>query len=443
MVLSKPTAIKTVTLGCKVNQFESDAVTAALKNRGWVPASGTDAADVCLINTCTVTAKAAMQSRQAIRKAVRCHPDAWIVVSGCHAQMDPDEIAAIPGVHAVVGHADAPMLPDLICRLLSSRRNSGPLVLRRTMASVTAFHCPGEGVVGERTRAFLKIQDGCNTFCTYCIVPHARGRSRSMPLDQVFSNLRLIAAKNVREVVLTGIHLGAYGLDLSPPSRLIDLLAEIEALDCGLRIRLSSIEPTELTDRLIQHAARSRCICPHFHIPLQSGDDRILARMHRPYTAGQFAERVQSVHRALPNAGVGADILVGFPGEDDRAFENTCELIHALSLSYLHVFPFSPRRGTPAYHMPDKVPPETIKSRCKILNRINKEIKLIFYNRYIDKKLEVLIESHPRKSTGLLMGMSDNYIPVILPTDSSRKNQIVPVSVRRIDNRQRVFAIPA
>ena len=439
MESSKILTVKTITLGCKVNQFESEGTAAVLKELGWDTPPGNAPPCVCLINTCTVTAKAAMQSRQAIRQAIRSYPEARIVVTGCYAQIDADEIAKIPGVHAVVGHSHKHELRRIIPDLVDSAPDAAPLVLRENIGSGAPF-CPiGEGVTGQRTRPFLKIQDGCNTFCTYCIVPHARGPSRSMSVDKALENIRKISETGVREVVLTGIHLGAYGLDLSPPASLLELVRQIDRMAHGMRIRLSSIEPTELCDRLIRQSAESPRICRHFHVPLQCGDDRILARMGRKYTTRVFADRVHAVHRMIPDAGIGADVLVGFPGEDQKAFENTCRLIESLPLTYLHVFPFSPRRGTPAYTMNEKVSETVIKSRCQALRKIGNLKKSIFYNKFIGKTLEVLIETRRDKTDGYLKGFSDNYIPVFIDGDEILKNRLVPVMIRSCDERRGVI----
>jgi threonylcarbamoyladenosine tRNA methylthiotransferase MtaB len=288
---------------------------------------------------------------------------------------------------------------------------------------------------GSRTRPFLKIQDGCNALCSYCIVPHARGPSRSLPVADVIEGIKTLSAAGYRETVLTGIHLGHYGCDLIPTARLGELLDRIDRLELIERVRLSSIEPMELTDNLIQRIADSPRFCRHFHIPLQSGDDRILRKMKRPYTADVFRQRIKTIHNQIPDAAIGVDILIGFPGETDAAFTNTYELIRKLPVTYLHVFPFSARPGTPAARYPDKVAPAVIKERCEKMRRLGQIKRIHFYRKFIGKKVEILVESTRHAATGLLKGLSSNYIPVLIDADDDRMNKLLTVKLAgQIDN---------
>ena len=299
------------TLGCKVNQFESEVLAEELEAAGYVPARSGQPADLCIVNTCTVTRKASTQSRQAVRALIRQHPQAHIVATGCYAQTTPEALERIPGVDAVIPHSKK----ALIARKFTGRTGNRTAVSSGSDQGTAGLHeRPTPTRPGGRTRPFLKIQDGCEAFCTYCIVPHARGGSVSMPPPTVMAHLAEYARAGYREVVLTGIHMGCYGLDLTPPTTLSVLLQAVQEAETPDRIRLSSIEPKELTNDIIRLVASSPLFCDHFHIPLQSGDDNVLRRMHRPYTADTFKALVLRIQQALPDAAIGADVMVGFPG---------------------------------------------------------------------------------------------------------------------------------
>jgi len=427
-----------ITLGCKVNQYESAGLEENLKSRGWSSVSTGEAADLCIVNTCTVTGKASMQARQAIRRAVRSHHGARVVVTGCYAQTEPDTLAEIEGVTAVIGQADKDIIPELIDNAIQSGKSN--LESRHTdIRRVKTFDSLPVSGFDHRTRPFLKIQDGCNAFCSYCIVPHARGRSRSMVVQEVLDKLLRLDAGGYHEVVLTGIHLGCYGQDHSPQTDLLQILLKIEASDFKGRIRLSSIEPLELTDDIIHLVGRSPKFCRHFHIPLQSGDDQILARMKRPYNADLFRNRVERIVTNVPDAAIGVDTLIGFPGEDQAAFENTFQMIRDLPVAYLHVFPYSRRKGTPAYDYPDQLAPDIVKRRCDRIRSIGREKRAAFYRRGIGGTMKVLVESQRDAKTGLLKGFTSNYIPVLLDGKDSLKEQLVKVTLDAIDNNLFVY----
>ena len=419
------------TLGCKVNQFESDAIAQALESHGWQRAEEDDQAEVCIVNTCTVTGKASMQSRQMIRQFMRRAPGARIIVTGCYAQTAPEEIEKIGGVDYIVGHFDKSEIPRLILESFSNPPRQTQRRVRNIQPT-ERFRLPPAPAYGRRTRPYLKIQDGCNRFCTYCIVPHARGPSRSMPFETVLDCLDDLGRRGYREVVLTGIHLGAYGQDLDPPTGLIGLLREIEARRPLRRLRLSSIEPDEVDHTLVDLLASSRMACPHLHLPLQSGDDRILARMHRPYSRIAFAQTVARIQSAMPQCAIGADILVGFPGEDEAAFERTLELVADVPLTYLHVFPFSPRPGTPAYHFPDRVPEATVKRRSATLRKLGQEKKRAFVQAHMTFSHQVLVENQRDRRTGWLKGLTANYIPTLIEGDDRLMNRIVTIEPQKV-----------
>ncbi len=423
------------TLGCKVNQCESSALGTLLEASGFQNAASTEKTDLVVINTCTVTGKAAMQSRQAIRQAIRRHPDARIIVTGCYAQTAPDEIKAIEGVEYIVGHADkmgiARMLDPKPSRMTPP--DNEPRIIRQEIRDVRCFDAMPSVAPESRTRAFLKIQDGCNAMCTYCIVPYARGRSRSMPVSDVLGHLNELAKADFKEVVLSGIHLGTYGKDLRPESSLLDLLALASQSSRVRRLRISSIEPTEIEPGMIQLMGDTdHPLCPHFHVPLQSGDNGILRRMGRPYTREQFAATVATIREQLPYAAIGVDVLVGFPGEDDSAFSQTLSLIESLDISYLHVFPFSPREGTPAARFKDPVPDQVVKERCRHLRKLGEKKKAAFFLANLGRPVEVLIESCDEESR-VSKGMSENYLPMRLPNTRIAENTIVKARVQSIE----------
>lgn len=380
-----------------------------------------------------------MQSRQAVRQFIRSNPQAQIVVTGCYAQTEPDELKKIDGVHHIIGHGDKHNIPDIV--LSQEKSLPSPSLVRRNILHEHHFKQIPETVFGNRTRPFLKIQDGCDTFCTYCIVPYARGRSRSMPFESVLKNIHCLKQAGFHEMVLTGVHLGAYGLDLSPKTSLTALLGHIRESNAMDRVRLSSIEPHELTQDIIELVTKTEIFCDHFHIPLQSGDDRILERMHRPYTSSFFMDLIVKIIDQVPDAAIGVDILIGFPGETEKAFENTYSLIEKLPVTYLHVFPFSPRPGTPASKYSQKVPQKTIKARCEKMRRLGNEKKRIFYETFMEKTVEVLIESKRDKSTGLLKGITSNYIPVHVVGKDDLFNTLVQVNIEKIKKNNTVFGV--
>jgi threonylcarbamoyladenosine tRNA methylthiotransferase MtaB len=423
------------TLGCKVNQVESESLIADLTENGWVYCDHDENADLVVINTCAVTAKAAMQARQAIRQSIRNNPGALIVVTGCYAQTQPDQIEKITGVHIIVGQSDKHRISQIIQTAISCGSGScsdNPRIEIRDIRTTELFYPHSLSVSATRTRPFVKIQDGCNAFCSYCIVPYARGRSRSLPVENVLDKIRRIHWAGYNEIVLTGIHLGVYGADLCPKAGLYELLKQILGQTEIPRIRLSSIEPRELSEDIIGLAQNSGRICNHFHIPLQSGDNRILGKMNRPYTRDDFRQRVASISEKIPDCSIGADILVGFPGETEDAFQNTFDLIEELPVTYLHAFPFSPRKGTPAELFSDQLPPQTIKERLQKIRRLGNRKKISFYESVMGKTVEVLIEGERLKTFGALKGITSNYIPVLTHGPDDLKNRIVPVRIDRV-----------
>lgn len=426
-----------LTLGCKVNQCESAAFEDALKGAGIGQADPSERADLCIVNTCAVTGRAAMQSRQTIRAVIRNHPGAKVVVTGCYAEAAADELMRIPGVHRVLGRVDKARSVEIALRLIAGAEPHVPL------SPADAFNDPFFPVsakpAGGRHRPFLKVQDGCDAFCTYCIVPHTRGASRSLPPDRVIENLREYKRQGFEEAVLTGIHLGAYGRDLSPATDLYGLLCRIVEAEVIGRVRISSVEPMEVTEAIVTQVAQTDRLCPHFHVPLQSGDDEVLRRMRRPYTRDAFSERVLMIREKIPDAAVGVDILAGFPGETRQAFENTFRLVESLPIAYLHVFPFSARKATPAAGFPDPVPPRVVKARCEVLRGLGLKKKAAFIASQVGRKLQVIVEGGGDGTPARLHGTSENYICVAFEAARMPQNKMAEVRIEGVEGSDRAW----
>ncbi|MCF8092161.1 MAG: tRNA (N(6)-L-threonylcarbamoyladenosine(37)-C(2))-methylthiotransferase MtaB [Desulfotignum sp.] len=424
------------TLGCKVNQYESDGIAAGLENNGLVQAQKGRFCDLCIINTCAVTSKAAMQSRQAVRKLARDNPGAKIIVTGCHAQTDPDIIKNIDYPLEIVCHRDKAGLADHIVK------DPSPFPMAFKPADHSAgnrFHNFTRPVTGSMTRAYLKIQDGCDAFCTYCIVPYARGSSVSMPVHMVLHHLEALGKAGFKEVILTGIHAGRYGRDLTPPSRLTNLMETIREKKPVHRIRLSSIEPNEIDDRFLDLAGPGNLLCDHFHVPLQSGDDQILKKMKRPYTTRFFKEIICRIHDRLPFAGIGVDILTGFPTETDQQFENTYALIKQLPVSYLHVFPFSPRKSTPAFSLKPRVQDAVIQERCRRMRALGRQKQVEFIRANQGRRLEAVVQSRSNATAGTIKAVTSNYLTVLLEKNNALKGKITDVVYDQWDSNLNIF----
>jgi threonylcarbamoyladenosine tRNA methylthiotransferase MtaB len=424
-----PLKIALITLGCKTNQSDAASLAAELLIQGHRIVPSSQAADVTIIHTCTVTQKTDYQSRQIIRRIVARNPREQVIVTGCYAQVSAESLQAIPGVDYVVGMAERKRIPGIIG---AKEKSWKAAVLISPVEKQESFEEWKPPHFADRTRAFLKVQDGCNSFCSYCMVPYARGRNRSLPLERVLFQARGLAAQGFKEIVLTGIHLGTYGENLLPPSSLLILLKELERENLGLRLRLSSIEPREFNPPLTKYLASSRWVCPHLHIPLQSGDDRILRRMNRNYSSAFFAELVNRLAQTISGTAIGADVIGGFPGEDDSAFLNTMTLIENLPLAYLHVFPFSKRKGTPAAAFPGQVPPQVIRARCHALRELGEKKRDSFSRSFLGQRLKVLVEGKRDRESGLLKGFSANYIPVLLPGGEELMNREVEAEVTEV-----------
>ncbi|MBI2824372.1 MAG: tRNA (N(6)-L-threonylcarbamoyladenosine(37)-C(2))-methylthiotransferase MtaB [Planctomycetia bacterium] len=406
--------LRTATLGCKVNQYETQYVRESLEAIGYREAVGDERADLCIVNTCTVTAEGDAKSRQLIRRLARTNPHARIVVMGCYATRAPDEVAALPGVAEII--TDKRELPDLLGRF-----------------GVVDVPTGISGLVG-RQRAYVKVQDGCTLNCTFCIIPKVRPVLASRPPEQILAEIARLAARGYREIILTGIHLGHYGVEWNRGRpkrewvRLSHLLERVTRLDGNFRVRLSSIEATEVTRELVAvMAANPRRVCPHLHISMQSGSDRVLRRMRRRWGAKRFVDRCRLVQGALDRPALSTDIIVGFPGETDGDFADTCRVAEEVAFSKIHVFPFSPRRTTPAAEMLDQVPAPVKNARAEELAALAARLSDRYYRSLLGRPLQVLIEARAGRQQSTVMGTSCRYAPVELPAAGTKLGQFVEV----------------
>ena len=437
------------TLGCKINQYDSALMKESLNGRFQI-VSFDDVADVYVINTCTVTAKSDYQSRQLVRRAVKKNEKAKIIVAGCYPQSNPEAFMSIEGVDVILGNQEK---LELERYLKDAKKEQLPKVYVNPVRSLSIGNLPlseeasnGVNKTAEsffhsdlkafpnRTRAVLKVQDGCSAFCAFCIVPYVRGKARSARPEWVIKQINNFVDAGYKEVVLSGVSLGTYGKDILPKKSLSWLIKEILEQTKIQRIRISSVEPEDVTDELIDLVSFEDRICKHLHLPLQSGDDRILHRMKRRYDSAYFKGLVLRIKEKMPDIGLGTDIIVGLPEEDDTAYENSVKMIQELPFTYLHVFSYSMRRGTEAFNFKEQVPENVKKERSRRLIEIGKNKSMQFKNSFINKTIDALIESEKDKKTGMFKGLTGNYLKVFIRSDSNViKNKIVPVKIIEID----------
>ena len=418
------------TLGCKVNHYETEAIWQLFKEAGYDRGEFEKNADVYVINTCTVTNTGDKKSRQVIRRAIRNNPDAVICVTGCYAQTSPAEIMAIPGVDIVVGTQDRTKLLGLIDEYRTERQ---PINAVRNIMKNRVYEELDVPAFTDRTRASLKIQEGCNNFCTFCIIPWARGLMRSRDPQEVIHQAQQLVDAGYLEIVLTGIHTGGYGEDLKDYN-LARLLRDLETQVKGLkRLRISSIEASQLTDEVIEVLRNSNTIVRHLHIPIQSGSNTVLKRMRRKYTMEFFAERLDRLREALPQLAITSDVIVGFPGETEEEFMDTYNFIRDHRFSELHVFPYSKRTGTPAARMEDQVDEEVKNERVHRLIELNDQLAKQYASTFENEVLEVIPEEKYKldSDSGLYEGYTDNYLKVVLPADESMVGKIVRVKITK------------
>ncbi len=410
------------TLGCKVNQFESASFASSFLSAGCEIVSSTEA-DIFVLNSCAVTEVAARQSRQLLRKVLRTYPEAKVVVTGCCTQVEKEKLLAIDERVIVVGNSHKHLLAEIALARKTERQVWVEDDLRRkkkiTPLVVQGFH--------GRTRSPLRVQDGCDNFCSYCIIPFCRGTSRSSSFTDLQKQVDILQNAGCREVIITGINVGKYGLDLTEGLDIYHLLAELCRLFPEVRFRLSSIEPPEVTNALVEVATSYANFMPHFHIPLQSGDDCVLARMNRNYTADYFRTVVGLLKKSVANVIIGCDVMVGFPGESKKAADNTFKLLSEVAVDYLHVFPYSVRCGTKAATFAGQVSKEEKNKRARRLRKLSDKKRLEFYKANLGRAATVLVEGRNKKS-GLLQGFSENYIPVVFAGGDELLKQVVEVN---------------
>ncbi|MEX0727392.1 MAG: tRNA (N(6)-L-threonylcarbamoyladenosine(37)-C(2))-methylthiotransferase MtaB [Planctomycetaceae bacterium] len=406
-----PKTCRLITLGCKVNQYETQLVKEALLRSGYREADDAEAAELCVVNTCTVTREGDAKGRQLIRQLARNNPGTKTLVMGCYATRDPDTIGGLPGVYEVV--TDKRELPDVLSRIGVAEMPSG-------IERFDGHH-----------RAFVKVQDGCILKCTYCIIPYVRPGLHSRPVQQIEEEVRRLIGNGYREIVLTGIHVGHYGVENTrgksglPPFRLSHLFQRLDRIPGDWRMRLSSIESAEMNDDFIAAAADCEHLCPQFHPSLQCGSDDVLRRMRRRYSVSRFLDRLDQIRQKIADPAFSTDVIVGFPGETDDDFAQTLDTCRKAGFMKIHVFPFSARKGTPAADYPGPIPPPVIKKRCRELMDLERDLAFQYYREYEREEIEVLVERRHEDRAGWFRGTDRRYIPVELPGEADDVGRLV------------------
>jgi threonylcarbamoyladenosine tRNA methylthiotransferase MtaB len=434
--MATPKTVSFYTLGCKLNYAETSSIGRMFEDAGYAEVNFSTGADICVINTCSVTDFADKKCRKTVRQALKSNPQSLVVITGCYAQLKPEEISNIPGVDLVLGAAEKFRILDYVDDLSKSQDkgmvSAGEVSAAKDFVNAFSF--------GDRTRSFLKIQDGCDYKCTFCTIPKARGASRSDTVESVIANARKIAAMGVKEVVLTGVNIGDFGngteviegLKPKKEALFIDLIKELDKVEGINRFRISSIEPNLCSDDVIEFVAGSKRFAPHFHIPLQSGNDKQLKMMKRRYTRDLYTQRVARINELIPHCCIGVDVIVGFPGETEEDFLETYRFINELEVAYLHVFTYSERPNTPAFEMENAVPMEERRRRNKMLTILSEKKKRAFYQKHIGENRLVLFEAHKDKS--LISGFTDNYIKIEMPFEEGLVNTVAEVDLVEINH---------
>lgn len=400
-----------ITLGCKVNQFETETLEGLFAARHYEIVGFDEIADVYVINTCSVTHLGEKKSRQFIRRANRLNPAAVVAVTGCYAQIAAAEVAAIEGVDVIVGTQNRQGIVDLV---ESAAANHTKFNVVTSIMNASAFEEIPLLSMPSRQRAFLKIQEGCTNFCTYCIIPYTRGPLRSRPLDGLLREVRKLVAARFKEIVLTGIHLGAYGRDLIDDVTLVDAVQAVADVEGVVRIRLSSLESNEVSAEMIELLKHNAKLCHHLHLPLQSGSNRLLQSMNRSYTTAEYHNLIENIVGAVPDIAISTDVIVGFPGETEELFRETMDFVRDMKFSKMHIFPYSQRVGTPAANFPGQVPEKVKKERAHLLQVLAAEMSAQYASRFIGKTLPVLLETY---NNGSSEGHSENYLKVTVAVD--------------------------
>jgi threonylcarbamoyladenosine tRNA methylthiotransferase MtaB len=405
------------TLGCKLNFSESSTIVRQLEDNGFSRVDFSDEADIYIINTCSVTDNADKKCRTTVKSVLKQNPEAYIVVIGCYAQLKPTEISQIPGVDMVLGAAEK---FNMMEHLHSLKKEEEAIVfnknIKETQDFVPAFS------YGDRTRSFLKVQDGCDYFCSFCTIPLARGKSRNASIAETVTKAKEVAATDIKEVVITGVNIGDFGADQEYAETFYDLIVELDKVEGIERYRISSIEPNLLSNEIIDFVAASDKFVPHFHIPLQSGDDEILTKMRRKYLSDLYVDRIKRIKKQMPNSCIGVDVIVGFPGETEEHFLTTYNFLNELDISYLHVFPYSERNNTTAKKMTDKVTKAEKTERAQRLRILSTKKKRYFYESQLSREMNVLWEEEKQGEN--MQGFSENYIRFEAAYDANRVNTI-------------------
>ncbi len=416
------------TLGCKVNQYETEAMEEIFEKNNYSIVNNDEIADIYVINTCTVTNLSDRKSRQFISRAKKLNKDAVIAVVGCYSQVSPDEVSKIEGVDVVIGTTDRNRILEL-CE--EAKEKNEKINIVRNVKTQKEFETINIDEIKSKTRAYIKIQDGCNQFCSYCIIPYARGPIRSRNLDDIIKETKKLAHAGFKEVVLTGIHVASYGKDIdkTPLTKVLEEVGKIEGIE---RIRLSSLEPTLIDEDFMKAIVKIGKVCDHFHLSLQSGSDTVLKRMNRKYTTAEYKDIVNLIRKYMPNAGITTDIIVGFPGETEEEFNETLEFVKEIHFSRIHVFKYSPRRGTPAAKYENQVDGNIKNARSEKLIALGEELMSKFNSRFINSTLSVLFEEKTKKEKGYIEGYTTNYIRVKSKKDIALIGQIVDITIKEV-----------
>ncbi|WP_027627098.1 tRNA (N(6)-L-threonylcarbamoyladenosine(37)-C(2))-methylthiotransferase MtaB [Ruminiclostridium cellobioparum] len=416
------------TLGCKVNQYESEAVSSLFEQNGYEIVSFDQNSDIYIINTCTVTNLSDRKSRQAIRKAKKTNPDSIVAVMGCYAQTSSEDVLKIPGVNLVIGTKDRNRILEYVDRLEAGECKINAVDNIMTSRSFEELKV---STYKERTRAYLKIQEGCSQFCSYCIIPYARGPVRSRKPQDVIEEVRELSRHGFTEIVLTGIHLASYGRDLKTTD-LLDIIQKLNGIEGIQRIRLGSIEPTTITEEFVRAAAEMPKLCPHYHLSLQSGCDNTLKAMNRKYTSEEYSKSAALLKKYIPDAAITTDIMVGFPGETEEDFKKSLEFAEKIGFSKIHVFKYSPRKGTPAAGAANQITPEIKEARSEKMLALSDRLEEQYLNRFIDREMEVLYEQELHDKKGYIEGLTKNYIRVAAQGGPEMTGKIVNTKLKKV-----------
>lgn len=416
------------TLGCKVNQYETQAMGELFEKEGYKIVADSEVADVYVINTCTVTNVGDKKSRQFIRRSKRKNPDALVVVVGCYAQTAPQEVLGVEGVNIIIGTNERSKIVDAVKKCNSNEK----INLVDDIMKIKKFEEMSIADVKDKTRAFLKIQEGCNQYCSYCIIPYARGQIRSRGKVEIIKEVKKLVEIGFKEVVLTGIHVASYGKDLDTDVRLIDVLKEVNDINGLERIRLSSLEPTLFTDEFLSKLSKLDKICEHFHLSLQSGCNKILKKMNRKYTAEEYSSIVNRIRKVYPEVALTTDIIVGFPEETDEDFNITYDFVKKIDFSEIHVFKYSPRKGTPAAQHKSQIDGIVKHYRSEKLIELGEELKRNYREKFIGRRKKVLFETLSKEVSGYIEGYTDNYLKVLASDDDVQEGDLIVVTLSEL-----------